>query len=337
MADITKKQVRFNNSTNLATAITNSAQDANASVIYFTNGDAAGTVPGIILNGTNYTDFYSKNEIDTKINNVTGSIEQTSIEGLRLIGFADTTGNDALGDESTVNTVYIGGKEHTAKKGDVVIQKNLEYIYDGSMWQLFGIPDFGVEDKNETLVHGNTTVVATIKGTDIHVTAPTVSVTNQSARIDFDASDTIIATVEDKNITVKGPVETLVLTDGATTKTNKASNNNPFLNLVQNNNMVKASHQIKGSGTVTVSSDTSGNLTINGKDTNTHDTAYSYVTSSATSNINTAVTSNGVYLNLTDNGGIVRSSHKISGSGEATVTSDGSGNITINAAPPVWE
>lgn len=52
-------------------------------------------------------------------------------------------------------------------------------------------------------------------------------------------------------------------------------------------------------------------------------------TPSATSNTTTALTNGGVYLNSVENG-VVTSSHKISGTGATTVTSDTSGNIVVN-------
>lgn len=66
-------------------------------------------------------------------------------------------------------------------------------------------------------------------------------------------------------------------------------------------------------------------------DTDTHHQAKNIVGTSATATENGAVTgTGGVYLNLVENGAI-RSTHKIIGSGAATVKSDSSGNITINA------
>lgn len=65
--------------------------------------------------------------------------------------------------------------------------------------------------------------------------------------------------------------------------------------------------------------------------TDTHHQAKNIVGTSATATANGAVTgTGGVYLNLVENGAI-RSTHKIIGSGAATVKSDSSGNITINA------
>ncbi len=65
--------------------------------------------------------------------------------------------------------------------------------------------------------------------------------------------------------------------------------------------------------------------------TDTHYTSKNIVGSnSAVSNTTTALTNGNVYLNSVENG-MVTSSHKISGSGATTVTTDNSGNIVVNS------
>lgn len=64
-------------------------------------------------------------------------------------------------------------------------------------------------------------------------------------------------------------------------------------------------------------------------DTNTHYTTGLIVGNSSSSTGNTAVTTNGVFLNLKDDNHI-RNSHKIVGGGGTTVTSDSGGTITID-------
>lgn len=64
-------------------------------------------------------------------------------------------------------------------------------------------------------------------------------------------------------------------------------------------------------------------------DTDTHHTAKNVVTSSASSKANAAANNDSLYINVIENS-TVRSSHKITGSGGTSITSDGSGNITIN-------
>lgn len=65
-------------------------------------------------------------------------------------------------------------------------------------------------------------------------------------------------------------------------------------------------------------------------DTNTHYTTGLIVGNSSSSTGNTAVTTNGVFLNLKDDNHI-RNSHKIVGGGGTTVTSDSGGTITIHS------
>ena len=72
-------------------------------------------------------------------------------------------------------------------------------------------------------------------------------------------------------------------------------------------------------------------LGIPASDTNTHYASKNVVGSStATSNTTSALTNGNVYLNSVENGAVT-SSHKISGSGATTVTTDASGNIVISS------
>lgn len=82
-----------------------------------------------------------------------------------------------------------------------------------------------------------------------------------------------------------------------------------------------------------------GTVTINGTgtklyaptNTDTHYSSKNVVGSStATSNTTTALTNGNVYLNSVENGAVT-STHKISGSGATTVTTDTSGNIIISS------
>ena len=66
-------------------------------------------------------------------------------------------------------------------------------------------------------------------------------------------------------------------------------------------------------------------------DNNSHYTSKNIVGSSSTATANAAVTSNGVYLNHLEES-TVKSSHKISGSGTVSVTSDSNGNIIITGS-----
>lgn len=84
-----------------------------------------------------------------------------------------------------------------------------------------------------------------------------------------------------------------------------------------------AQGHITGKGTTT--------MTMPGNpNTDTHHTAKNIVGASATATANATATNGNVYLNLIENNA-VRSKHKIAGTGATTVTSDSSGNITINS------
>lgn len=87
---------------------------------------------------------------------------------------------------------------------------------------------------------------------------------------------------------------------------------------------------IKAGTNVSVSSDTSGNITIAATDTDTHYTTGLKVGATSTATTNAAATNGNVYLNVLDNT-TVRDSHKIVGAGATTVTSDTNGVITINS------
>lgn len=83
---------------------------------------------------------------------------------------------------------------------------------------------------------------------------------------------------------------------------------------------------------ITITPDaTNDKITITATDTNTHYTSKNVVGSSiATANTTSALTNGNVYLNSVENGAVT-SSHKISGSGATTVTTDTSGNIIITS------
>lgn len=72
------------------------------------------------------------------------------------------------------------------------------------------------------------------------------------------------------------------------------------------------------------------------KDTDTHYASKNVVGSStATSNTTTALTNGNVYLNSVENGAVT-STHKISGSGATTVTTDAKGNIVVSSTDTTY-
>lgn len=116
------------------------------------------------------------------------------------------------------------------------------------------------------------------------------------------------------------------------TKSNaETANGSTYLKLFDDTTR-RSTLNIKGTGITTVTSDANGVITIHSPDTNTntHYSSKNIVGTSTTATANGATTSNGVYLHHFEDS--TRTSvHKISGSGAAKVTSDASGNITINA------
>ena len=75
---------------------------------------------------------------------------------------------------------------------------------------------------------------------------------------------------------------------------------------------------------------TTGTITTQDTNTDTHHQAKNIVGASTTATANATSSNGSTYLNLIENGA-VRSTHKITGSGATTVTSDSNGNITISS------
>lgn len=83
-----------------------------------------------------------------------------------------------------------------------------------------------------------------------------------------------------------------------------------------------------GDGATSVTSDSSGNVTISSTDTHYNSSTAVAATNDGTSN---AAASNGsVYINHIENG-VIASTHNISGYGGTVVTSDASGNIVVSS------
>ena len=91
--------------------------------------------------------------------------------------------------------------------------------------------------------------------------------------------------------------------------------------------------KIKGAGAATVTSNTSGEIVISSTNTITDAiSSKNIVANSTTALDNTSATNGNVYLNNIEDAKTVTSSHKITGSGATTVTSDTYGNITITTS-----
>ena len=119
----------------------------------------------------------------------------------------------------------------------------------------------------------------------------------------------------------------VVASGGTLTGNTKAANGNVYLNHTEDD-VIKSSHKIVGSGSVTVTADSAGTITISGTDNDTHHAAYLRTASSTTSTANTTDTANGVYFNLVENNA-VRSNTLVSGATNITVTSPTAGTILI--------
>lgn len=55
-------------------------------------------------------------------------------QGTRWVGVTTT----AISDGSTTSTIKIGGVDHPAEEGDICSYNNMEFIWNGTMWQEFG-------------------------------------------------------------------------------------------------------------------------------------------------------------------------------------------------------
>lgn len=82
--------------------------------------------------------------------------------------------------------------------------------------------------------------------------------------------------------------------------------------------------------TYTKGDGTTGTITTQDTNTDTHHQAKNIVGASTTATANATSSNGSTYLNLIENGA-VRSTHKITGSGATIVSSDSSGNITISS------
>ena len=159
---------------------------------------------------------------------------------------------------------------------------------------------------------------------------------------------------------------TYLYATGASGTANTATTNGNTKLRLFDDTTARSTIGITGSGTVGVTSDANGVITIAGagpsvtdnnptldwddtyvvgsidstelhvtmpSNPNTHYTSNLITNSSATGTSNATGGSNSVYLNLIENGG-VRNAHQIIGSGTVTVDSDTAGKITITGASP---
>lgn len=183
----------------------------------------------------------------------------------------------------------------------------------------------------ETLKVNGTALTPSSKSVNIPVPAKTSELTNDSGFItkkDIDTSQN--HTHSNKSVLDKIAQAMLDKLDGIEAGANA---------------YIHPSHTARSSGLYKITVDGNGHVSaatavtkaditglgIPGSDTNTHYASKNVVGSSTATNNTTSVLTNGnVYLNSVENG-TVTSTHKISGSGATTVTTDANGNIVISS------
>ena len=114
--------------------------------------------------------------------------------------------------------------------------------------------------------------------------------------------------------------------DETTTNAHTQVTSNPYLKHVENGSIRSKVRFVAGAA-VTISSDTSGNITISSSDT--HYNSYSAIGTYDT--LNTANASSDPYLKHIENN-VIRSRVRFMGGGGTTVSSDANGNVTISSA-----
>ena len=144
----------------------------------------------------------------------------------------------------------------------------------------------------------------------------------------------IVTSAATRTITLPADSNTHYVTGlyvGATnTKSNATtSNGNTYIKLYDDSTK-RAEFNIKGTGTATVTSDASGNITINASNTNTHYTTSLWAGANNDTKSNAETSNGNTYLKLFDDT-TRRSTLNIKGTGATTVTSDANGVITINS------
>ena len=119
---------------------------------------------------------------------------------------------------------------------------------------------------------------------------------------------------------------------GATGNTKAAAqttNGNTYIKLFDDNTL-RQQYKIQGAGNVTVASDSSGNITITGTDSDSHWTSNLRL-GAATGTTNAAVTSN-PYIKLVENNTLRETVIQIKGAGTVTTSCNNAGVLTITGA-----
>ena len=179
---------------------------------------------------------------------------------------------------------------------------------------------------------GDSGVTANSYGPSANVT-PSHGATFSVPEIKVNAKG-IVTSAATRTITLPADSNTHYVTGlyvGATnTKSNATtSNGNTYIKLYDDSTK-RAEFNIKGTGTATVTSDASGNITINASNTNTHYTTSLWAGANNDTKSNAETSNGNTYLKLFDDT-TRRSTLNIKGTGATTVTSDANGVITINS------
>lgn len=339
-------------------------------------------------------------------NNITVTADTTE---KRIIIDGSHSHNDYV-----TKTTTIAGLDLADNITATEIKNNVKYSFSDLTAHPTTLSGYGITDakiENGKITLGNSSItpltahqdlsgyvkkITTIAGIDL---ADNITATELANKLSFDTS--IAASTETSQISLKSnttysitsgntsyvfttPVNTdthydakLIIGSSSSDKsTISSSTNNPYINLIENNT-VRSSYNIKGSGSTTVSTDGKGNIVISSTDNDTKysagnglsllGTQFNVNTSYTTSGKNYAVktdSDNNLYVNVpwsdtdthykslniigsntgTANSAVsnpyinhvennaITSSHQIKGSGATTVSSDTSGNLTINTS-----
>ena len=193
--------------------------------------------------------------------------------------------------------------------------------YESSTVVANGALDTSDEEATNGNVHLNHIENNTVRSSHTITGAGTVAVTS-------DSNGNITVTGTDTNTHYAS--STVVGATSIADTNGVATNGNVFLNHIENGTVV-SSHKIEGSGSVTVTSDANGAITVAGTDTDTHYASSTVVGASNSAKVNAEATNGNVYINHVEND-VVTSAHKIEGSGATSVTSDSNGNITVSSS-----
>lgn len=221
-------------------------------------------------------------------------VDDTVVASHKITGAGKTS---VTSDANGVITITGSGTTSNIKTGATAAATANAAATNGNVY-LNLIVDGSVIDSHKIVGTGNTTVVCDANGV---ITINSTSVAPVASSLIVGASATATANAQ-------------------------ATNGNVHMNLLEDGSVANA-HKITGSGKVSVTSDASGDITVSGAATS----GGLVVSNSASGKTNAAATAGNVYLNHL-NDGSVAGSHKITGSGKASVTSDANGVITVNAA-----